>query len=471
VQALSGAPAINAVYHALVQPGDTVMGMNLFHGGHLTHGSPANRSGQYYKIIAYSVDPHNEQINYDEVMALAREHKPKMIICGYSSYPWIPDWKKFRQIADAAGAFLLADISHIGGLVAAGVVPSPVGYAHVITSTTHKTLNGPRGAVILTTDPELAKKIDHAVFPGEQGGPHVHIFAALALTFKLARTREFEKLQRQTIKNALAISERLKERGFRIPFGGTNSHLLNVDVSSIKGPDGTSLTGDNAARILDVAGIVVNRNTIPGDASALDPSGIRLGTPWITQRGFDEETSKQLADIIADLLLAASPHSVPNPRGKSPRRAKVDFKILNDARLRVRELTRTAGLDFEPASHGYPHFYYLDDKATTGVYELIGNGVRQFLNFTVTSDLSALKHGGSQPTKVITPVGEVAGTLTCMDWDHFRLSISSAGANLAATWLRDLSDSYTSFNLDGTPDGTPRRMPGPILVEGCIRIG
>ena len=464
VQALSGAPAINAVYHALVQPGDTVMGMNLFHGGHLTHGSPANRSGQYYKIIAYSVDPHNEQINYDEVMALAREHKPKMIICGYSSYPWIPDWKKFRQIADAAGAFLLADISHIGGLVAAGVVPSPVGYAHVITSTTHKTLNGPRGAVILTTDPELAKKIDHAVFPGEQGGPHVHIFAALALTFKLARTREFEKLQRQTIKNALAISERLKERGFRIPFGGTNSHLLNVDVSSIKGPDGTSLTGDNAARILDVAGIVVNRNTIPGDASALDPSGIRLGTPWITQRGFDEETSKQLADIIADLLLAASPHSVPNPRGKSPRRAKVDFKILNDARLRVRELTRTAGLDFEPASHGYPHFYYLDDKATTGVYELIGNGVRQFLNFTVTSDLSALKHGGSQPTKVITPVGEVAGTLTCMDWDQFRLSISSAGANLAATWLRDLSDSYTSFNLDGTPDGTPRRMPGPILV-------
>ena len=465
VQALSGAPANNAVYHALVQPGDTVMGMNLFHGGHLTHGSPANRSGQYYHIVSYSVDPHNEQINYDDVMTLAKENKPKMIICGYSSYPWIPDWKKFRQIADAAGAYLLADISHIGGLVAAGVVPSPVGYAHVITTTTHKTLDGPRGAVILTTDPELASKIDKAIFPGEQGGPHVHIFAALALTFKLARTREFEKLQKQTVKNALAISERLKERGLRIPFGGTNSHMLNVDVSTIKGPDGTSLSGDNAARILDLAGIVVNRNTIPGDRFALDPSGIRLGTPWITQRGFDEEKSRQLADVIADVLLAATPHSVPTPHGKSPRRAKLDFKVLNDARLRVRDLAAGSGLDFEPAVHGYPHFYYLDEKPVTGVYDLVGGEVRQFLNYAVTSDLSALKTGASQATRLITPLGQVDGTLTCVDWDHYRLALPLAGANLAATWLRDLSDAFTSFNLDGSPDGTPRRMPGPIVIE------
>jgi glycine hydroxymethyltransferase len=464
VQALSGAPANNAVYHALVQPGDTVMGMNLFHGGHLTHGSTANRSGQYYHIVSYSVDPHNEQINYDDVMALAKENKPKMIICGYSSYPWIPDWKKFRQIADAAGAYLLADISHIGGLVAAGVVPSPLGYAHVIMTTTHKTLDGPRGAVILTTDPELAAKIDKAVFPGEQGGPHVHIFAALALTFKLARTREFEKLQKQTIKNALAISERLKERGFRIPFGGTNSHMLNVDVSTIKGPDGTSLNGDNAARILDLAGIVVNRNTIPGDKFALDPSGIRMGTPWITQRGFDEEKSRQLADIIADVLLAATPHSVPSVRGKSPRRAKLDFKILNDARIRVRALATSAGIDFVPTMHGYPHFYYLDEKPSTGVYELTGEGVRQFLNYAVTSDLSDLKTGGSHQTRVVTPLGEVTGTLTCVDWDHYRLSLPEKGANLVVIWLRDLSDTFTSFNLDGSPDGSPRRMPGPIVI-------
>ena len=464
VQALSGAPANNAVYHALVQPGDTVMGMNLFHGGHLTHGSTANRSGQYYHIVSYSVDPHNEQINYDDVMALAKENKPKMIICGYSSYPWIPDWKKFRQIADAAGAYLLADISHIGGLVAAGVVPSPIGYAHVITSTTHKTLEGPRGAVILTTDPELAAKIDKAIFPGEQGGPHVHIFAALALTFKLARTREFEKLQKQTVRNALAISERLKERGFRIPFGGTNSHMLNVDVSTIKGPDNTSLNGDNAARILDLAGIVVNRNTIPGDKFALDPSGIRMGTPWITQRGFDEDKSRKLADIIADVLLATTPHGVPSPHGRSPRHAKLDFKVLNDARIRVRTLAKEAGVDFEPTLHGYPHFYYLDDKTTSGVYELSGAGVRQFLNYAVTSDLSAMKNGGSQPTRIITPLGQVDGTLTCVDWDHYRLSLSGTSANLAVTWLRDLSDTFTSFNLDGAPDGTPRRMPGPIVI-------
>jgi len=464
VQALSGGPANNAVYQALVEPGDTVMGMNLFHGGHLSHGSPANRSGRYYKIISYTVDPHNEQINYDALMDLAKEHKPKMIIAGFSSYPWIPDWKKFRQIADAAGAYLLADISHIGGLVAAGIVPSPIGYAHVISSTTHKTLDGPRGAVILTTDPELAKKIDKAVFPGEQGGPHVHIFAALALTFKLARTKEFEKLQKQTVKNALAISERLKERGFRIPYGGTNSHMLNVDVSTIRGPDATSLSGDQAVRILDVVGIVCNRNTMPGDTNALDPSAIRLGTPWITQRGFDEEKSRQLADIIADVLLAAIPHRATSPRGKSLRRAKVDFNVLNQARIKVRELAKTAGLDFTPAVHGYPHFYYLDDKAVSGVYDLLGPAVRQFLNYTVTSDLSAIKNGDDQATKLITPAGEIAGTLTCLSADHYRLSLPNNVANLAVTWLRDLSDAYTSFNLDGSPDGTPRRLPGPIVV-------
>ncbi|MFN2165316.1 MAG: hypothetical protein ACK2U9_03560, partial [Anaerolineae bacterium] len=387
-----------------------------------------------------------------------------MIICGYSSYSWIPDWKKFRRIADAVDAYLLADISHIGGLVASGVVPSPIGYAHVITSTTHKTLDGPRGAVILSTDPELAVLIDHAVFPGEQGGPHVHIFAALALTFKLARTPQFEKLQRQTIKNALVISERLKERGLRIPFGGTNSHLLNVDVSSIKGTDGTALSGDMAARILDVAGIVVNRNTIPGDEDPLQPSGIRLGTPWITQRGFKEEQSRQLADIIADLLLAVMPHSSYSAKGRILRRAKVDFKLLNDIRQRVRTLAEEAGIDFEPTSHGYPHFYHLDDEAKTGVYEITGRRVRQLLNYTLTSDLSKLKPGDSQPTKIITPVGEVPGVVTFLEFDHFRLTLPLEQANLAATWLRDLSDTYTSFNLDGSPDDSQRRAPGPVVV-------
>jgi glycine hydroxymethyltransferase len=287
VQALSGAPANNAVYQALVDIGETVMGLNLLHGGHLSHGSSVNRSGKYYNAVHYTVDE-NERLDYDKIRQQALEAKPKLIIAGYSSYSWVPDWKKFRAIADEVGAYFLADISHIGGLVAAGVVPSPVGIAHVVMSTTHKSLDGPRGAVLLSTDPAIAKKIDRAVFPGEQGGPHVNVFAALALAFKLAQSKQFRKLQEQTVKNAKAMADQFKQRGLRVPFGGTDSHLVNVDVTTIVGEDGTALSGDQAARILDIAGIVVNRNTIPGDKNSRDPSGLRLGTPCITQRGFKE---------------------------------------------------------------------------------------------------------------------------------------------------------------------------------------
>ena len=267
VQALSGAPANNAVYHALINPGDTIMGMNLLHGGHLTHGSPVNRSGKLYKAVHYTVDPADRTDRLRCRRGAGQQHKPKLIIAGYSSYPWAVDWARFRAIADAVGAYLLADIAHVAGLVAGGVYPSPVGYADVITFTTHKSLCGPRGACILTTDAALARKIDRAVFPGEQGGPHVHVFAAMPLTFKLARTEQFRQLQAQIVKNCAALTDRLKERGLRIPFGGTNTHLINLDCSTVNGPDGTALSGDLAARILDMAGIVVNRNTIPGDKS------------------------------------------------------------------------------------------------------------------------------------------------------------------------------------------------------------
>jgi len=464
VQALSGAPANNAVYHALVKPGETVMGMSLFHGGHLSHGSPVNRSGKFYKIVSYTIDPATEQIDYEAMLALAKEHKPKMIIAGYSSYPWIPDWKKYREIADAVGAYLLADIAHIGGLVAAGVVPSPIGYADVITSTTHKTLDGPRGAIILTTNKELAKLIDKAVFPGEQGGPHVHIFAALALTFKLAQTPQFKQLQAQTIKNAKAMADRLTERGLRIVYGGTNSHLFNIDCRPIKAPDGTTLSGDRAVRILDLVGIVANRNTVPGDLIANDPSGVRMGTPWITQRGFNEDQCRQLADVIADVLLATAPHRIdtPNPN-RIKRRAKIDFDVMETARLKVRALAEAAGVDFEPTKHGYPHFYYLDDQSS-GVFELYGPRVRQFLNYTLTSDIAALQPGQSQPTRIITPRGEVTGALTCVNLTHFRLSVPPEGAGVAAAWLRGHSDGYTSLNLDGKPDYTPRHIPGLVIV-------
>ena len=464
VQALSGAPANNAVYQALVNLGDTIMGLNLLHGGHLSHGSSVNRSGKWFKAVHYNVDE-NEKLDYDRIRALALENKPKLLIAGASSYSWVPDWKKFREIADEVGAYFLADISHIGGLVAAGVVPSPIGFAHVVMSTTHKSLDGPRGAVLLTTDGAIAKKIDKAVFPGEQGGPHVNVFAGLALAFKLAQTKQFKKLQAQTIKNAVAMADQFTKRGLRVPFGGTNCHMVNVDVTSVVGEDGTKLSGDQAARILDIVGVVVNRNTIPGDKNSADPSGIRLGTPWISQRGFDEKMTRELADVMADVLLACAPHSVDTVRKGRQRRAKVDFNVLNDARLRVRKLAEKAGIDFKYKKSGYPHFYYLDDKSTSGVYELSGQRARQVLDFAVSSDLSALKKGKTQVTSIATPKGVVQGLLKNVDNNTYQLSVPVKNASAVATWLRDLSDGYTSFELNGGKDFSAKRLPGPFMVN------
>jgi glycine hydroxymethyltransferase len=464
VQALSGGPANNAVYQALLEIGDTVMGLDLLHGGHLSHGSPVNRSGKWFKAVHYGVDA-NEKLDYEAIRQLALDNKPKLLIAGYSSYSWVPDWKKFREIANEVGAYFLADISHIGGLVAAGVVPSPIGIADVVMSTTHKSLDGPRGAVLMTTKADIAKKIDKAVFPGEQGGPHVNVFAGLALTFKLAQTKQFKKLQDQTIKNAVAMADQFTKRGLRVPFGGTNCHMLNVDCSSIVGEDGTKLSGDQAARILDIVGVVVNRNTIPGDKSAAAPSGIRLGTPWITQRGFNEKQSRQLADIIADVLLACAPHAVDTVRKGKQRRAKVDFKVFNDAKLKIRKLAMGAGIDFKPTKTGYPHFYYIDDKATTGVYELSGQRIRQVLDYVASSDLSALKKGKTQVTSIATPKGVVKGLLKNVDNTTYQLSVPVKDASVVGTWLRDLSDGYTSFNLDGSKDFSTKRVPGPFVVS------
>lgn len=461
VQALSGAPANNAVYHALVNPGDTIMGMNLLHGGHLSHGSSVNRSGKYYNAVHYSIDPLTEQINYDQVEELARQHKPKFIIAGYSSYPWAVDWARFREIAKEVGAYLFADIAHVAGLVAGGVYPSPVGYADVITFTTHKSLCGPRGACILTTDAALARKIDRAVFPGEQGGPHVNVFAAIALTFKLAQTEQFRQLQSQIIKNCAVFTDRLREHGFRIPYGGTNTHLMNLDCGSVRGLDGTTLSGDQAARILDIAGIVVNRNTIPGDKSALDPSGVRMGTPWVTQRGLKEKEMVILADIISDLLKATTPYSLEG-RKSALRRAKVDFTVLEDARLRVRALADLAGADFSPIQHGYPHYYYLDEipAGKRAAYQISGDRVRSFLNYALSSDVEALQPGKSQATRLYTPQGEVDGVLNCVDPYNFILTVETERAGLVSTWLRDLADGYVAFDEDPL-----RKLPGPVYVS------
>lgn len=462
IQALSGAPANNAVYHALINPGDTVLGMNLLHGGHLTHGSSVNRSGKLYKIIHYNVDSATEQINYDTMQALAQEHKPKIIIAGYSSYPWVPDWARYRAIADSVGAILLADVSHIAGLIAGSVIPSPIGHAHIITFTTHKTLCGPRGACIITQDAAMGRKIDRAVFPGEQGGPHVHVFAALATTFKIAQTDTFRQLQASILRNCTALTQRLQERGFRIPYGGTNTHLANLDCKTIIGPDGTPLSGDMAARILDLAGLVLNRNTIPGDKTALNASGIRFGTPWMTQRGLDEGDMHDVANIMADILQATVPYSVETRQGPA-QRAKIDFGVLEDAKLRVRALAHKAGCDIETGQHGYPHFFYIDDRPSRSgdwaCYDLQGRNVRTFVNYVFSSDVEALQPGQSQPTRLNTPKGSMDGFLTCVAAQHFRFSLPAEHVGLGITWLRDLSDGYVQFDADPT-----RRLPGPVLV-------
>jgi len=460
VQALSGGPANNAVFQALAEPGDTVMGMDLLHGGHLSHGSPVHRTGKYYNAVHYTVDPETEKLNYDQIEELARKSRPKFIIAGYSSYPWMADWSRFREIADSVDALLFADIAHVAGLVAAGVYPSPVGFADVVTFTTHKSLCGPRGACILTTDRLLARKIDRAVFPGEQGGPHVNTFVAMAIAFKLTKTDQFRELQGQIVKNCLRLSDRLKENGFRIPFGGTDTHLMNLDCGSIVGQDGTKLSGDQAARILDIAGIVVNRNTIPGDKNALDPSGIRLGTPWVTQRGLGESEMEQIADIISDILKSTTPYQI-DGRKRKLRRAKVEFQTLEVSKLHVHDMAQKAGIDFEPTSHGYPHFYYLDDRPEgkwVG-FDLGGDRVREFLNFSLASDIEALNPGNDQPTRVNTPFMDVKGILSCKDPHNFHLSIPAGMSGLCSAWLRDLSDGYVAFDDDPT-----RKIPGPVWV-------
>lgn len=462
VQPLSGAPANNAIYSALLSVGDTVMGMDLIEGGHLTHGSPVNRSGKNYRIVSYGIDPQTERLDYDRMRALAREHRPKMIIGGYSSYPWTPDWALYREIADEVGAVLLADVAHVAGLIAAGVYPNPVGIADVVSFTTHKTLGGPRGGVIITHKPALASKIDRAVFPGEQGGPHMHQVAALAVALRLAATEQFQALQARTVANAVRLAERLATRGLRIPFGGTNTHLLNVDCRPIIGPDGTSLSGDQAARILELTGIVCNRQTIPGDTSALRPSGVRLGTPWITQRGFGEYEIDALGDIIADVLLGCVPFSYAG-KSRAEARAKIDFNTLHDARLRVRELADSVGIDTDAQADDYPHFSYID-TAASGAQTLSVRGAKaaDFLDVVLTSDVQALRVGDVQQTRVLNPDGaEVArGFVQRTDDQTYRLAFNDY-VGIVATWMRSLSDGFVIFDHDDLY----AKVPGPVDVR------
>jgi glycine hydroxymethyltransferase len=316
VQPHSGAQANFAVFLALLQPGDTIMGMDLSHGGHLTHGSPVNVSGKWFKVVQYGVSPETETLDYDKIRALAIEHKPKLIICGYSAYPRTIHFDKFRAIADEVGAYLMADIAHIAGLVATGLHPDPLPYCDVVTTTTHKTLRGPRGGLIMTRDAELGKLFDKCVFPGTQGGPLEHVIAAKAVAFGEALRPEFKTYCTEVIANAQAMAAQLQARGFKIVSNGTDNHLLLVDLRSI------NMTGKIADALVSEVNITANKNTVPFDpASPFVTSGLRLGSAAMTTRGMGVEEFKEIANIISDRLL--------NPE---------DDAVTADCRRRVKAL-------------------------------------------------------------------------------------------------------------------------------------
>ena len=327
VQPHSGSQANMAVYHAVLQPGDTILGMNLSHGGHLTHGSPVNFSGYSYKVFQYGVHKETERIDFDEVERLAKEHRPKMIVVGASAYPRVIDAQRFRAIADEVGAKIMTDIAHPAGLVAAKIYPSPVPYSEFVTTTTHKTLRGPRGGMILCRE-EFARDVNKKIFPGIQGGPLMHVIAAKAVAFKEALNPDFVDYQKQVVANAKFLAEHLKTNGFKIVSGGTDTHLMLVDLTP------KDITGKQAEEALDQAGITVNKNTVPFETrSPFVTSGIRIGTPALTTRGMKEPEMKIIGDMITAVL------------GRLE-----DKDYIEQTRLKVRELCEQFPLHFELTS-------------------------------------------------------------------------------------------------------------------------
>jgi len=525
VQPLSGAAANSAVYDAFVEIGDTVMGMALPHGGHLTHGSEFSRSGKYYHIVSYEVDKLTEKLDYEAIKRLTIKHKPKMIIAGYTSYPWAPDWQKFREIADEVGAILVADIAHPAGMVVAGVYPNPIGYADVITFTTHKTLCGPRGAVILTTDEEKAKKIDTAVFPGEQGGPHINKIAAMAVTFKIAQTEKFKRLQEKIVENAKTLSSSLEKRGLKIAYGGTDTHLLVIDLNAIETKTGFPLKGEIAARILDLCGLVVNKNTIPGDETAADASGIRLGTPWVTQRGLGKEDMDKLAEIIHQVLTNIQPFSYIGLR-RDLSRGKIDLNVLEKARCEVNQLVKKAKDEVstykKELKFGYPHYtspvkpsvkqtplfsehkklgakfsqkgywriplYYenfeeelkaakkgvaLFDTGDMGLLKISGERAKPFLQEISTNEIARLKPGQSLRSFLLDKKGELIDDVLIFylgsddrNIDHYLMETNPQNTEKVKLWLRELSDGYIIFD----EDDIFTKIEGPVVVEDLKEV-
>jgi len=517
IQPLSGTPANLSVYEALIEPGDTIMGMALPQGGHLTHGSPFNISGRRYKVVSYGASRATGRLDYDEIMELALEYRPKIIVGGYTSYSWAPDWERFREIADACGALLMADIAHTAGMAIAGAYPNPVGIADITTFTTHKTIFGPRGAVIVTTDEDMAALIDAAVFPGEQGGPHINKFAAIAVAFKIAQTEEYKRLQHRIVENCVALAEGLQRRGLKLAYGGTNTHLLVIDLNAIKTDTGFPLKGEIAARILDLAGMVTNKNTIPGDRDASEASGIRIGTPWLTQRGMGVEEMDKIAELIHRVLVNIKPFTYIGLAGPLWR-GKIDLDILEGVKREVERLAQAAEVEIPARGLGYPHYWFLPEKAPAretallskhqelgaelteragwkmplhyhdpkeevgaarngaalfdlgdmGLLEVIGERAVPFMQQVPTNDVSQLRPGMSQRSFLLDRDGKLLDDVTILRFeadrwgrDRYLVITNPANADRVKAWLRGLADGYILFD----DEDLFRKVEGPIVVR------
>jgi glycine cleavage system T protein len=500
VQPLSGAAANLAVYDALMEPGDTLMGMDLFQGGHLTHGSEFNVSGKRYRVVSYGVSKADARLDYDEIQRLALDASPAVIVAGYTSYPWAPDFDRFRAIADSVGAYLVADIAHPAGMVIAGQYPSPVGIADVVTFTTHKTLCGPRGACILTTDPELARKIDRAVFPGMQGGPHTNKFAAMCVAFEIARTAAFSDLQRRTVGNAQALAKGLVDRGLELAYGGTDTHLFLLDLKSVQSGCSPSaqerpLYGEVVARILDLAGIVVNKNTIPGDTVTALATGIRMGTTWVTQRGMGPEEMDRLAGSIARIAKDIVPFYYEGISRRLPR-GKIDLDTLEEVKWEIHEMACAAEVELEHEQSAYPHYCIfpqeielpaplfaasqpwdsgilaggaaLVDLSDLGVVQVSGGRGRPFLNDVCTADIAALEPGLGTRSFLLNKEGQVLDDVTVWQLpgdkrrrEQYLVLTSPENTDQVVSWLRALSDGYVLFD----DQDVWRKVQGPAEVE------
>ncbi len=458
VQPLSGAAANLAIYDALLQPGDTLLAMELAQGGHLSHGSPFHVSGRRYRIVRYGVDPETEKLDYDRISDLAKREKPRMIVAGYTSYPWAPDWQAFREIASSVGAFLFADVAHTAGLISAGACPTPVGYADVIMFTTHKTICGPRGAVILSFDPDIAARIDQAVFPGAQGGPHVNKFAAMAVAFALAQTPQFKRLMFKIVENAKALARFLEEQGLRLCYGGTDTHLLVLDLRAIPTRNGNPLMGEVAARILDLAGIVANKNTIPGDTSAADARGIRYGTPWVTQRGMAEPEMRAIAEITGLVLREILPFTYHGVRGPLPR-GKIPLSVLREAKTLVAELLSRFGVAEaeRPVAVANP-------KGKAKALMVRGGRAEHLLHEASTAHVLRLEPGASARALFLDENGQVLSEAVIgriQGGQRFLVLVPEEKAPAVEEWLSALADGYVLFDHTDVM----RKVQGPAVVE------